>query len=87
MIDRKLYKGYFTQEDMSKWHCPTCNSGSLQVIEDKFILQHDSATKINYHKDGFDGYEMLSFILEELYDNKHEHAQKIAKKINFKKGI
>ncbi len=37
--------------------------------------------------DVFNGYEMLSFILEELYDNKHEHVNKLAKKINDKKGI
>ena len=34
MIKRELYKGYFTQMDMSKWQCPTCNSGSLQAIQD-----------------------------------------------------
>ncbi len=37
--------------------------------------------------DIFDGYDMLSFILEELYDNKHVHVKKLAKKINDKKGV
>ncbi len=37
--------------------------------------------------DVFDGYDMLSFILDELYDNKHEHVKKLAKKINKKKGV
>jgi len=37
--------------------------------------------------DLFDGYDMLSFVLEELYDNKHEHVKKLAKRINEKKGV
>jgi hypothetical protein len=37
--------------------------------------------------DVFDGYDMLSFILEELYDNKHTHVKKLANKINIKKGV
>jgi hypothetical protein len=37
--------------------------------------------------DVFDGYDMLSFVLEELYDNKHEHVKKLAKRINEKKGV
>jgi hypothetical protein len=37
--------------------------------------------------DIFNGYDMLSFILEELYDNKHTHVRKLAKKINDKKGV
>jgi hypothetical protein len=35
----------------------------------------------------FDGYDVLSVLLEELYHNKQEHAKKLAKKINTKKGI
>jgi len=42
--------------------------------------------KMNFD-DVFDGYDMLLFVLEELYDNKHEHVKKIAKSINEKKGI
>ena len=37
--------------------------------------------------DVFDGYDMLSFVLEELYDNKHNHVKKLAQRINAKKGI
>lgn len=37
--------------------------------------------------DVFDGYDMLSFVLEELYDNKHTHVKKLAKTINAKKGV
>ncbi|MCW8895536.1 DUF4145 domain-containing protein [Sulfurimonas sp.] len=37
--------------------------------------------------DVFDGYDMLSFVLEELFDNKHVHVKKLAKKINTKKGV
>lgn len=37
--------------------------------------------------DVFDGYDMLSFVLEELYDNKHTHVKRLAKKINAKKGV
>ncbi len=66
MINRELYKGYFTQEDMSKWHCPTCNSGSLQVIEDKFIQQHNSETEINYHEDWFQAPEMIIYTFTSL---------------------
>lgn len=35
----------------------------------------------------FDGYDMLSVLLEELYHNKQEHAKKLAKKINTRKGV
>ncbi len=35
----------------------------------------------------FDGYDLLSALLEELYNNKQEHAKKLAKKINTKKGV
>ena len=37
--------------------------------------------------DVFDGYDMLSFVLEELYDNKHAHVKKLANKINARKGV
>jgi hypothetical protein len=37
--------------------------------------------------DVFSGYDMLSYVLEELYDNKHEHVKKLAKRINEKKGV
>lgn len=59
MIDRKLYKGYFTQDDMSQWKCPTCGSGSLQVVKDKFIEQFNSATEMNYHEEWFVAPEMI----------------------------
>ncbi|CAA6826711.1 MAG: Unknown protein [uncultured Sulfurovum sp.] len=35
----------------------------------------------------FDGYDMLSFLLEELYENRQTHAKKLAKKINDNKGV
>lgn len=34
----------------------------------------------------FDSYDMLSFIMEKLYDNKHALVQKLANRINVKKG-
>ncbi|NOR55534.1 MAG: DUF4145 domain-containing protein [Sulfurovum sp.] len=37
--------------------------------------------------DIFNGYDMLSFLLDEVYANRQEHAKKIAKKINAKKGV
>lgn len=66
MIDRKLYKGYFTKEDMSKWQCPTCNSSALQVVEEQFIEKHNSATEINYHEDWFDAPEMIVYTFTAL---------------------
>ena len=53
MINRELYNGYFTQDDMSKWQCPTCNSGLLQLNKDKFINEYNSFTKINEHHEEF----------------------------------
>ena len=35
----------------------------------------------------FDGYDMLSFILDELYNSQEKHAKKLAKIINAKKGV
>ena len=66
MIDRKLYKGYFTKEEMSKWQCPTCNSSSLKVVEEQFIEKHNSATEINYHEDWFDAPEMIVYTFTAL---------------------
>lgn len=66
MIKRELYKGYFTQDGMSKWQCPTCNSGSLQVIQDKFIMQYNSATEMHYHEDWFDAPEMIVYTFTTL---------------------
>lgn len=66
MINRKLYNGYFTQDNMSKWQCPTCNSGSLQVMQDKFLKKYDSATAINYHEDWFDRPEMIVYTFTAL---------------------
>ncbi len=37
--------------------------------------------------DVFDGYDMLSFVLDEIYDNRHNHVKKLAKTINAKKGV
>ncbi len=66
MINRELYKGYFTQDDMSKWQCPACNSGSLQVIQDKFLQEHNSETEINYHEDWFHAPEMITYTFTAL---------------------
>ncbi|QOY52312.1 DUF4145 domain-containing protein [Candidatus Sulfurimonas baltica] len=66
MINRELYKGYFTHDDMSKWQCPTCNSGSLQVIQDKFLKQHNSETEINYHENWFQAPEMITYTFTAL---------------------
>lgn len=35
----------------------------------------------------FDGYEMMSLVLELLYDNRHERITTLAKQINDKKGV
>ena len=35
----------------------------------------------------FDGYDLLSALLDELYHNKQDHAKRLAKKINTKKGV
>jgi len=35
----------------------------------------------------FDGYDMLSFLLDEIYNNRHHHVKKLAKNINAKKGV
>lgn len=35
----------------------------------------------------FDGYEMMSLVLEILYDNRHERITALAKQINEKKGV
>jgi hypothetical protein len=66
MIKRELYKEYFTQDDMSRWQCPTCNSGSLQVMQDKFLKKYDSATAINYHEDWFERPEMIVYTFAAL---------------------
>jgi len=66
MIDRKLYQGYFTKEDMSKWQCPTCNSSALKVVEEQFIEKYNSATEINYHEDWFDAPEMIVYTFTAL---------------------
>jgi len=66
MIDRKLYEGYFTKEEMSKWQCPTCNSSALKVVEEQFIQKHNSTTEINYHEDWFDAPEMIVYTFTAL---------------------
>jgi len=66
MIDRKLYEGYFTKEDMSKWQCPTCNSSALKVVEEQFIQKHNSETEINYHEDWFNAPEMIVYTFTAL---------------------
>ena len=37
--------------------------------------------------DVFNGYDMLSFLLDEIYNNRHHHVKKLAKTINAKKGV
>jgi len=66
MINRGLYKNWVTKEGMSKWQCPTCNSSSLQVIEDKFIQQHNSETETNYNEDWFQAPEMITYTFTTL---------------------
>ena len=60
MINRDLYKGYFTKEQLSQWQCPTCNSSVLQINNEKFLMEHNSATEINYNEDWFDAPEMIT---------------------------
>jgi hypothetical protein len=59
MIDRKLYKGWFKQKDMSSWLCPTCNKGVLQLDPKKFICEYNSATKQNIHEEWFEAPEWI----------------------------
>ena len=66
MINRDLYKGYFTKEQLSQWQCPTCNNSSLQVIEEQFIEKYNSATEINYHEDFFNAPEMIVYTFTAL---------------------
>lgn len=44
MIDRKLYQGSFTKDNIPSWHCPTCNSGILSVDEKQFISGYTAST-------------------------------------------
>lgn len=37
--------------------------------------------------DVFNGYDMISFLLDEIYANRHHHVKKLAKTINAKKGV
>lgn len=60
MINRDLYKGYFTKEQLSQWQCPTCLSSVLQTNDEKFLMEHNSATEINYNEDWFDASEMIT---------------------------
>lgn len=66
MIKRELYMGYFTQDAMSKWQCPTCDSGSLQVMQNKFIKQHNSVTARHYHEEWFEAPEMIEYTFTTL---------------------
>ena len=53
MINRKLYNGWVSKEDMSMWQCPTCDIGLLQVSSDKFIQEYNSTTNINENNEDF----------------------------------
>lgn len=46
---------------------------------------HNNNKELSFD-DIFDGYDMLSFILNELYDSQEKHVKKLAKRINTKKG-
>ena len=61
MIDRKLYTKYIAEENMSKWQCPTCNNGVLQLLPKNLLKENNSATTINYHEEWFEAPEMIVF--------------------------
>jgi len=77
MIDRKLYQGYFTKEDMSKWQCPTCNSSALKVVEEQFIEKYDSVTEINYHENWFDVPKMIVYTFTALLSCTNPHCKEV----------
>lgn len=64
-----------------------------QTIKDKCLaikwLGNEGSHR--YDKISFDdvcdGYDIFSFVLEELYDNEYNHIKEVTKKINTKKGI
>lgn len=77
MINRDLYKGYFTQDDILKWQCPTCNSGSLKAIKEKFLQEHNSETAINYHEDWFEVPEMITYTFTALLSCTNPNCKEI----------
>lgn len=66
MIDRKLYKKYFSKDDIPNWKCPTCNNSILSINENKIISKNNSFTEINQGEDGFEP-EMASFIFTVIF--------------------
>jgi hypothetical protein len=53
MIDRKLYEGWFFKNEMNSWRCPRCNSGTLNLENDKFLMEENATTKQFFHHEDF----------------------------------
>lgn len=66
MIDRKLYLGSFTTDNLPNWICPTCHSSVLQLDKDKFLSENDSSTEQNKHEDWFEPAGMAKLIYTTL---------------------
>lgn len=66
MIDRKIYRKSFTQDNLPNWKCPTCNNSILSINENNIISKNDSFTEINQGEDGFEP-EMASFIFTVIF--------------------
>lgn len=66
MIDRKIYRKSFTQDNLPNWKCPTCNNSILSINENNIINKNNSFTEINQNKDGFEP-EMASFIFTVIF--------------------
>lgn len=66
MIDRKIYRKSFTQDNLPNWKCPTCNNSILSINENNIISKNDSFTEINKGEDGFEP-EMASFIFTVIF--------------------
>jgi len=77
MIDRTLYKGYSSKEGMSKWQCPTCYSSLLQLDNDKFIVEYNSGTAVNYHEDWFDAPEMIVYTFTTLLHCTNKNCKEV----------
>lgn len=54
MINRDLYKKYFTQDSIPNWVCPTCQIAVLNTTSEHFIFEDTAITKQSWNEDWFD---------------------------------
>lgn len=66
MIDRKIYRKSFTQDNLPNWKCPTCNNSILSINENNIIIKNNSFTEMNQNEEGFEP-EMASFIFTVIF--------------------